>query len=138
MLKVFPTEILTERERVVTEAPAGSTSRPRGPNEARLPTEVSAHKFFAPTPYPGAIARGNILNRIVQNRSVRVILLQGPAGHGKSTTLQQIKSAHENLGWQTAWLTFDDADNDPRRFAIHIQALVDLLCQERSDKSPGD
>ena len=138
MLRVFPTEIRTERERVVTETPAGPTSRPRGPDEAQLPIAVSAHKFFAPTPYPGAIARGNILNRIVQNRGVRVILLQGPAGHGKSTTLQQIKSAHEEMGWQTAWLTFDDADNDPRRFAIHIQALVDLLCQERSDKSPGD
>ncbi len=65
---------------------------PAGPVEARWSAEASAHKLFAPPIYPGAIRRDGILDRIFNNASVRVILLQGPAGHGKSTTLQQIKS----------------------------------------------
>jgi LuxR family maltose regulon positive regulatory protein len=134
MLKVSPAEIGAEREL----AASSPRARAGGRGDTGLPDDVSAHKFFAPAPYPGAIARGTILERIVGNRSVRVILLQGPAGHGKSTTLQQIKTLHEDYGWQTAWLTFDDADNDPRRFAIHIQALVDMLCHERTERSRGD
>ncbi|HVN64397.1 MAG TPA: LuxR C-terminal-related transcriptional regulator, partial [Candidatus Binataceae bacterium] len=88
------------------------------------------HKLFAPPIYPGAIRREGILHRIFTNSSVRVILLQGPAGHGKSTTLQQIKSDYESKESLTAWLTLDDADNDPRRFAIHIRALIDSLCHQ--------
>jgi LuxR family maltose regulon positive regulatory protein len=103
---------------------------PAGPVEARWSAEASAHKLFAPPIYPGAIRRDGILDRISNNASVRVILLQGPAGHGKSTTLQQIKSDYEGKDWLTAWLTLDDADNDPRRFAIHIRALIDSLCHD--------
>ena len=98
--------------------------------EGRWSAEASAHKLFAPPIYPGAIRRDGILDRIFNNASVRVILLQGPAGHGKSTTLQQIKSDYEAKDWLTAWLTLDDADNDPRRFAIHIRALIDSLCEQ--------
>jgi len=59
---------------------------------SRWSAEASVHKLFAPPIYPGAIRRDDILDRIFNNASVRVILLQGPAGHGKSTTLQQIKT----------------------------------------------
>jgi LuxR family transcriptional regulator, maltose regulon positive regulatory protein len=114
---------------------------PVGPAEiagSRWSAEASAHKLFAPPIYPGAIRRDAILDRISNNASVRVILLQGPAGHGKSTTLQQIKSDYEAKGWLTAWLTLDDADNDPRRFAIQIRALIDSLCHDGpSGDRPG-
>jgi len=133
MLKVSPAEIGAERERVQSAVDAGAVRV-----ATSLPGDVSAHKFFAPTPYRGAIARGAILGRILRDREVRVFVLQGPAGHGKSTTLQQIKAVHEDHGWQTAWLTFDDADNDPRRFAIHIQALVDLLGHDPTDKTRSE
>ncbi|WP_353094368.1 AAA family ATPase, partial [Methylibium sp.] len=81
-----------------------------------FPPDVRMHKLFTPPVYPGAVLRQAILDRVLQDNSLRVTVLQGPAGHGKSTTLQQIKTAHEARGWRTAWLTLDDADNDPRRF----------------------
>jgi LuxR family maltose regulon positive regulatory protein len=98
------------------------------------PAEASAYKLFAPPVYLGAIRRERILDRIFNDESLRVILLQAPAGHGKSTTLQQIKSEYQTKAWLTAWLTLDDADNDPSRFAIHIRALIDRVC---SDGAPG-
>jgi LuxR family maltose regulon positive regulatory protein len=103
--------------------------------EARWPAEASAYKLFAPPVYPGAIRRDAILDRIFKVPSVRVIILQGPAGHGKSTTLQQIKSECQGRDWSTAWLTLDDADNDPRRFAIHIRALISAVCND--EKTAG-
>ena len=40
---------------------------------------------------------------------------------------QQLKQGCEAEGRLTAWLSFDDADNDPRRFFPHIRALVSEL-----------
>ena len=103
------------------EAPGGA------PGRAALPPEVRSHKLFAPPVFPGAVPREAILERVLQNDGARVTVLQAPAGHGKSTTLQQIKSAREAQGWRTAWLTLDDADNDPRRLESHLVALTGLL-----------
>src|SRR5579885_934891 len=88
--------------------------------------EVYAHKLFAPTQYAGAIRRRALLERIFA-AGCRVVVLQGPAGHGKSTALQQLKSECEQQGMLTGWLSFDEADNDVRRFSLHMQALIARL-----------
>ena len=93
----------------------------------RTQAEVYAHKLFAPTRYAGAIRRTAILERIFSDNCGRVVLLQGPAGHGKSTALQQLKSEFEGRGYLSGWLSFDEADNDARRFSIHMHALVASL-----------
>ncbi len=54
-----------------------------------------------------AISRASILKRIFENESARVFVLQGPAGHGKSTALQQIKSICEEQADLCGWLTMD-------------------------------
>ena len=93
----------------------------------RSPQEAYGHKLFAPTMRSEAIARVAIMQRIFDNESARVVVLQGPAGHGKSTTMQQIKSQCEERGYLTGWLTLDEADNDQRRLAIHLQALLNSI-----------
>ena len=103
------------------------TSAPPAIGDRALPSEVRPHKLFAPPVYPGAVARQAILERVLLDDSLRLTVLQGPAGHGKSTTLQQIKSAHEARGWRTAWLMLDEADNDPRRFESHMVAMMSRL-----------
>ena len=99
------------------------------------PCEIRRHKLFAPPVYPGGVRRDLILDRVLLDDSPSVTVLQGPAGHGKSTTLQQIKAAHEALGWRTGWLTFDDADNDPRRFEAHFGELLASLTSPTSSTS---
>lgn len=86
-----------------------------------------SHKFFAPPAHPGVIPRSAILARILDDDWFRVCILQGPAGHGKSTTLEQIRVLYEQRGCRTAWLTLDEADNDPRRLDVHLRALVNKL-----------
>ena len=90
---------------------------------APLP-EVQTHKLFAPRQHAGTIPRTAILERIFADEQRRVALLQGPAGHGKTTTLQQLKWESERRGCLTSWLTFDEADNDARRGFIHIYATI--------------
>jgi LuxR family maltose regulon positive regulatory protein len=101
-------------------------------------TAICRHKFFAPTPFVGSIRRDAIIERAGRQGSHQIVVLQGPAGHGKSTALQQIKDMCEAEGRVTGWLTLDEADNDPRRLFIHIQALVanlqeNLRAEDRND-----
>ncbi|HSW14331.1 MAG TPA: LuxR C-terminal-related transcriptional regulator [Solimonas sp.] len=97
------------------------------------PAEVFTHKFFAPPSYPGAIPRQELLDRLFRQPGYGVVVVQAPAGHGKSTLLQQAKSASEQRGARTGWLSFDEADNDMRRFTVHMQALVEALGPQASD-----
>ncbi|MES2681992.1 MAG: LuxR C-terminal-related transcriptional regulator [Pseudomonadota bacterium] len=78
-------------------------------------------------PRKGSIRRELILDRLFGSISYRVVVMQAPAGHGKSTVMHQVKTACEGAGCLTAWLTFDEADNDTRRFLIHFQALLNAL-----------
>jgi LuxR family maltose regulon positive regulatory protein len=87
---------------------------------AARPMEVFTHKFFTPISYPGAIQRDELLARLFRAPPYGVVVVQAPAGHGKSTLLQQAKHAGEAQGAITAWLTLDEADNDMRRFAGHL------------------
>lgn len=100
--------------------------------------QVAAHKLFAPPVYRGAIYRQAILDRIFGEEAIRVVLLQAPAGHGKSTLLQQAKSKIEGRDALTGWLTFDEADNDINRLFTHLQALLrDLEAQATNGDAPA-
>lgn len=89
--------------------------------------EIFTHKFFAPPSYPGAVARQELLDRMFREPGYGVVVVQAPAGHGKSTLLQQAKTASAQRGATTGWLSFDEADNDLRRFTVHMQALINQL-----------
>ncbi len=90
-------------------------------------TDLYAHKLFAPRGHADTVPRSDILQRIFAEGAPRVVLLQGPAGHGKTTTLQQLQTVCEQRGCLTSWLTFDEADNDARRGFLHIHAAVRTL-----------
>lgn len=126
-----------------TTNPVADRSRevPRLSHRQRKPfrtgDQVIAHKLFAPAGPPGAVRRDAILQRILARNSPRVVLLQAPAGHGKTTLLQQAWSACDAQGMRCGWLTFDEADNDITRFAAHMQALVDYVAtREAPDDMP--
>lgn len=47
-------------------------------------------------------------------------LLVAPAGYGKTTLLQALKSAYEVGGYRVAWLNCDERDTNPRTFGDSI------------------
>jgi LuxR family maltose regulon positive regulatory protein len=102
-----------------------STNRP----ETERPwAQIDSHKLFAPPGVRGAVQRHRVLAPILNESSLRVVVLHAPAGHGKSTLLQQAKAGCESQGRITGWLSFDDADNDMRRFTHHLEALLRQVC----------
>ncbi len=97
---------------------------------------VLSYKLVAPAPAPGAVSRNEILDRVARNPTATLIVLQAPAGHGKSTTLQQLKDHAESEGWLTGWLTLDAGDNEPRRFFLHFQALLRRMAGSGASRLP--
>ncbi len=97
-------------------AAAGADGDPRA--------RVRAQKLYPPRLQPGTVQRDAILERVVRLGAVRVTLLLGPAGSGKSTAMAQILQAQAARGWATAWLSLDEGENDPRRFESHLQAML--------------
>lgn len=105
----------------------GMARNPRKPNtsaqvqDERLGYE---HKLAAPRGYRHAISRDALLARILDEGDARVILLQAPAGHGKTTLLQQLQAGYESQGYATGWISIDESDNDVQRFYAHLRAMV--------------
>ncbi|MFW2003738.1 LuxR C-terminal-related transcriptional regulator [Acinetobacter baumannii] len=93
-------------------------------------TQVSSHKFLAPQSYADAVIRHDLLKKIFRDPPYSVVVIQAPAGHGKSTLLQQIRTISENHKILTGWLNFDEADNDLHRFTLHIQTLIHTLLSQ--------
>ena len=100
--------------------------------------EFHAYKLFAPPLRLDVIQRDAILDRILPDTLFRAIIMQAPAGYGKTTTLLQVKAACEAHGFLTAWLTLDEADNDTRRFLIHFEAFLASLGGGVAEARPGN
>jgi len=97
-------------------------------------SDPSLLRLFPPRPVAGALIRDRLVHRIMDGEAKSpVVIIQGPAGHGKSTLMQQIKSASEARGIRTAWLTLHEADNDPIRLTRLVQTLLDQLSGEHGE-----
>ncbi|HEX4872055.1 MAG TPA: LuxR C-terminal-related transcriptional regulator [Nevskiaceae bacterium] len=90
---------------------------------------VYAYKLQAPPARGGLIHRQALMARIAAHPEARLVLLQAPAGHGKTTCLQQLRAICEAQGLLCGWLSCDEADNDSRRFFLHLLALAADLAQ---------
>lgn len=73
------------------------------------------------------VLREAILARVFAADAPSIVVLQAPAGHGKSTVLQQIRDECEARHVRCAWLHLDEGDNDGRRHSTHLQRVLRLL-----------
>ncbi|MGJ7566403.1 LuxR C-terminal-related transcriptional regulator [Variovorax sp. GB1R11] len=71
-----------------------------------------------------AVAREALLARLMEGRRRRCVVLQGPAGCGKTTTLVAWRQALLPLGFDVAWFTLTPEDNEPTRLLDYLLASV--------------
>src|SRR3954452_4487735 len=78
------------------------------------PTEA---KFRPSVRTEGLVLRGALIDRLSAGASSGVVGVSGPAGYGKSVLVSQwaLEDARP-----FAWLTVDDADNDPRVLSAYL------------------
>jgi LuxR family maltose regulon positive regulatory protein len=81
-----------------------------------------ATKLHIPRSRPGFVARPRLAERLAEGTTRELVLVCTPAGFGKTTLLADWARQGER---PVAWLSLDEADNDPVRFWRHVAAALD-------------
>ena len=102
------------------------------------PSEALSYKLSGPVEVPGAVQRTQILDTFCKNSHIQVVCIQAPAGHGKTTTLQQFVEIERGRGAVTGWLTLDASDNDMGRFLSLFYGLIDQVTGGKSADRKAD
>lgn len=88
---------------------------------------------LVPRLYPGKTSPPHLPQDAVQRRTLvelfmaspaPALVLEAPAGFGKTTTMLQIVQAMQARGHAVVWLTVDDRDNDFSRFFVYLRAAI--------------
>jgi LuxR family transcriptional regulator, maltose regulon positive regulatory protein len=69
-----------------------------------------------------AVRRAPLIERLAQGGSHPIVLVVAPAGYGKTTLLSQWA---ERNGQSLAWVSVDEADNDPKVLLSYIAEALD-------------
>jgi len=103
------------------------------------PVELQATllRISPPRPLSGSIARTHLVKQLAAKDSPPITIIQGPAGYGKSTLMQQAKLECDRMGVCTGWLTLHDSDNDIARLFRTLQLLVEHLPASSPQPSPS-
>ncbi|MDM0072681.1 LuxR C-terminal-related transcriptional regulator [Variovorax sp. J31P207] len=89
-------------------------------------THLQAEAPAAPRSGVGVVGRERLLARLLEARRLPCIVVTGPAGAGKSTLVAAWRQALVPLGFDIAWFTAVDEDNQPARF---FDGLIAALAQ---------
>ena len=82
-----------------------------------LSFDLDAAKILRPAVRPGSILRSPLIERLARSDSCPIVSVVGPAGYGKTTLLAQWA---EHSGHAFAWVSVDEADNDPKVLLTYI------------------
>src|SRR5690242_8245720 len=83
-----------------------------------LPFEAVEAKLQGPVLRDGMVPRTGLLDALAAApERASVLMLTGPAGYGKTTVLSQWAAIDVR---EFAWVTVDEADDDPVRLAGHV------------------
>ncbi|WP_299693376.1 LuxR C-terminal-related transcriptional regulator [Hydrocarboniphaga sp.] len=81
-------------------------------------------KLSSPLSTPYEVARKQICERIAATDSIRLVLIRGPAGFGKTTAMLQLRQQAEADASHCSWLNLDEADNDVSRFLSYLSRAI--------------
>jgi LuxR family transcriptional regulator, maltose regulon positive regulatory protein len=83
---------------------------------------VLSSKLHPPAGRPGSVARRDLLARLNESVSAKLVVVAAPAGWGKTSLLRDWCSAGEAI--RTVWVSVDQDDNDPVRFWAHVISAI--------------
>ena len=88
------------------------------------PFDLLASKLRSPEARPGAIRRSSLIDQLAREDSRPIVSVVAPAGYGKTTLLSQWAEADSQA---FAWVSVDEADNDPRVLLAYVAAALDAV-----------
>src|SRR6218665_336093 len=93
----------------------------------RRPEPVASAKLLAPRPPRRLVPRDALQARLLQARRQRCVVVQGPAGSGKTSTLVAWRQALLALDFDVAWLSLSAEDCAPARFFDCLLASIGAI-----------
>ena len=98
----------------VEDDPGDVTGSPR--------PELLWTKLVAPAPRAGLLPRAGLQSLLQSSLQAKLCLVTAPAGSGKTTLLAQWRTVAG--GGRVAWVSLEEADNDPTRFWSYLVAAL--------------
>ncbi len=86
-----------------------------------MSTPILATKLYIPSPRPKSVLRPRLIQRLNEGLHRKLTLVSAPAGFGKTTL---VSTWVANCGRPVAWLSLDEADNDPTRFLTYFTVAL--------------
>lgn len=104
--------------------PATCTASPDQPRDDQALEALVRTKLVPPRLGGRMVVREPLLTHMLEARRRRCVVLQGPAGWGKTTTLVAWRQALLPLAFQVAWLTLTPEDDELTRFLDYLLAAL--------------
>ena len=113
---------------------------PQSPRMASLPTENLLTTRLAPAGQNNKLLeRADLLAVCLDAVSVQLVLVEAPAGFGKTTSLAQWRDKLLQRGTPVAWLNLDDEDKSPAELLNYIEhALRAAGLQTDGDRAASE
>jgi LuxR family transcriptional regulator, maltose regulon positive regulatory protein len=89
-----------------------------------LAFDLVASKLRGPLIRPGTVRRSSLIERLAQGDSRPIVSVVAPAGYGKTTLVSQWA---ERNGQAFAWVSVDEADNDPKVLLTYVAEALDAV-----------
>ncbi len=89
-----------------------------------MSTSILATKLYIPRPRPKVVSRLRLIERLNDGLHRKLTLISAPAGFGKTTLVSEWVMGCER---PVAWLSLDEADNDPARFLTYLVAALQTI-----------
>src|SRR5215475_2442364 len=86
--------------------------------------DLVAAKLHRPPMRPGTVCRSLLIERLARGDHRPIVSVAAPAGYGKTTALAQWAGRN---GQAFAWVSVDEADNDPKVLLTYIAEALDAV-----------
>jgi LuxR family transcriptional regulator, maltose regulon positive regulatory protein len=86
--------------------------------------DLVTSKLRRPLPRPGTVRRSSLIERLARDDRCPIVSVAASAGYGKTTLLSQWA---ERNGQAFAWVSVDEADNDPKVLLTYVAEALDAV-----------
>ena len=95
------------------------------PRQAGGPVvDLVVSKLRGPPIRPGTVRRSRLIARLARGDRCPIVSVAAPAGYGKTTLLAQWAESNDQA---FAWVSVDEADNDPKVLLSYIAEALDAI-----------
>jgi len=100
-------------------------------------------KLYVPRGHPNLVPRPRLGELLTEGMSRKLTLVHAPAGFGKTTLLSEWRMMQLGGEYPLAWVSLEEADNDPMRFLSYLVAALQSIEEDIGEvallslRSPG-